>query len=158
MIKIYFRKPIKKFLDRLISRFVGKYIHVELLFSNGESFSSRGRNSKIPGRSKGVGFATINYSHPERWKVYNFINSKLEKALYSECERLSKLNLKYDYVGAIFQAGMQFTGLENKKKFYCNEVIAFVIDKILEPLNMKKAVKSPLHLCKELINKNIILE
>lgn len=154
MIKLYFRKPKKKFLDWLISRFVKKYIHIELRFSNGESFSSRGRNSRKKGRPKGVGFADILYSHPDRWDVYCLIDKyqtgTIENKLYSLCESFAEKKLKYDYLGAIFQVGFNWTGIENKKKYYCNEIVALMINKAVYQISMKAAVKSPLKLCEEL--------
>ena len=156
--RIYFRKPTARPLDRLISSLVGKYIHVELQFSSGISFSSRGRK----GRPKGTSFAEIAYSHPKRWDEYKVVcqHRLFEAEVYRQCRKL--VGRDYDYAGAIFQAGFNLEGIENKNKLYCHEALAIAIYKAMiawgmPPIDLRKAVRSPLGLCRELVKKGVIV-
>ena len=114
-LQLAFRKPQKsKLMDKIIAWRVGKYIHVELVFPEPyvygrNSFSSRGKNSGKQNRRKGVSFAKINYSHPERWDFFS-LPEKLQnevdiKLIRDRCLKIAKTNAKYDTIGAVLWAG-----------------------------------------------------
>ena len=97
---------------------MGLYSHVELVFSNGTSFSSSGRDG-------GARFAEIGYSHKERWEFVKLdIDGEEEKEIWNECKRL--IGKKYDWLGIFFH---QFLPLntQDDDKWWCSEIVAYIL-------------------------------
>lgn len=98
------------------------YTHVELVFSDGLSFSSE----------FGIGprFKNISYSHPERWAEISLLNMELPNEIHTR-HRAKVLNrlredgfIGYDTRGAF---GCSITGRQNPWDFFCSEVVYEVI-------------------------------
>jgi hypothetical protein len=110
-------------LDWLIMLWtMGQYSHVELVFSDGVSFSS----SQWDG---GVRFKKINYSHKERWGFIELeIAEEKEQELREKCEKL--VGKKYDWLGIMFD---QFIPLntQDSDRWWCSEIVAHILD--IEP-------------------------
>jgi len=102
--------------DVLIGIFsLGRYSHVELVFSDGISFSSSLRDG-------GVRFAAIDYDN-ERWDVVDlprFYNDiRVEELLRDDA--LSIVGLGYDKLGAITSI-MPFC-FQRRRRLFCSEMI-----------------------------------
>lgn len=100
-------------LDKTISFFTrGEFSHVELVFSDGVSFSSSYRDN-------GVRFKTIDFG--ERWNIIDinkFLHQK-EETIRSWCE--GQVGCKYDILGAIFQKTFY------QDRWYCSEICSTVL-------------------------------
>ena len=103
-------------------RTFSSYCHVEIKFSNGDSWSS------VDGEG-GVRFKKIAYSHPYRWEFVEIPIDKLpkkyknEQELYEDCKTIKG---HYDWIGIALNEGIPL-GIEDKTKWYCSEVIAFAL-------------------------------
>ena len=110
--KAFQRKSTK--LDILIAIVtLGKYSHVEWVFSDGMCFSSSYRD-------KGTRFKKINLD-PAQWKMYNVICSRQQELkLRAFCEGHEKVG--YDAIGAIFSA-IPFLVIQRTSKYFCSELV-----------------------------------
>jgi hypothetical protein len=89
------------------------YIHVELRFSDGMSFSAE--------YGVGVRKKDIQYSHPERWKKIRIhYPAAMVRHMRYAAETLVLLQLEYDLRGA---AGCAFTGKEDPWDYFCSEFV-----------------------------------
>jgi len=119
--KIAFYKAFQKkatMLDNLIAVFTfGRYSHVELYFSNGESFSISPRE----GESR---FKVIDYT-PEAWDILDLkLTEDEEKKLYAIAKN-EYLGFKYDYIGAVFSASP--VCIQKDERLFCSEVATNII-------------------------------
>ena len=112
----------QKAVHRGISILSSPYTHVELVFSDGISFSSEW----------GIGprFKQINSSHPKRWAKISLLNMELPNEVHSRhrAKVLDRLRaegyINYDIRGAL---GCTITGRQNPWKYFCSEVVYEVI-------------------------------
>lgn len=128
-------------LDNLIGiASLGKYSHVELVFSNGESFSSSPRDGEAR-------FTTIDY-HKDRWEMVEINIPKQEEArLYRLA--LTNIGKKYDYIGAIFS--VLPVCIQNNDKIFCSEVITNLLNQTVKYRHIKDGCNySPSELYNEL--------
>ena len=118
------KKRLRLFIQNIILKWTkGKFCHVELYNpKTGLSFSSRGYKRGDIGR--GVSWANLTYSHPERWDTVI-----LPIRGHKETEVLIRANsiigCKYDLRGAMRKdkAGKG----RSKGRFFCSEAIAFAL-------------------------------
>lgn len=100
-----------KILDKLISWWTGSiFSHVELVFSDGTSFSASIRD-------KGTRFKKIDFKD-KRWKFIN-INTLDEEKIYNDC--LDEIGKGYD-VRSIFLTHFLRFRLEDRRKWNCFEL------------------------------------
>jgi hypothetical protein len=115
--------------------------HVEMLFSDGRSFSST-----LGYGFDGCRFANIAYSHPARWDIITIAvtpgqeNRMLERAN-------SLLGKKYDLFGMLGLATTLKILQPHRDKYWCSEAVAVVINGIL--LDLKSTEITPEQLYKE---------
>ena len=100
----------------------GRFCHVELIFSDGMSFSSQ-EKADSDGSNYGVRFKKIEYSHPERWMFLRF-PIKNESKIRKEASLL--IGNKYDWLGILLYQFLPF-GKENPKAWYCSECTSYVL-------------------------------
>jgi len=111
-----------KFVHKAILTVSDPYTHVELVFSDGVSFSSELRI--------GPRFKQIGYSHPDRWRRVDlpFCGAADEARVRYRADLLATLCqrglVKYDTAGAILCAA---TGHDNPWNFFCSEVVYEVL-------------------------------
>ena len=107
----------------ILLRTLSNYNHCELIFSDGMSFSAgKGRDD-----GNEVGFKKIGYSHPERWDFLDVkITKKQEKQIRLNAEKIHNDNDGYDFLGILFNELIPLD-IENKRKYYCSEVIAVLL-------------------------------
>jgi len=121
MLYLAFAKGQETFFDKMVEwRTGGIHTHVELVFSDGESFSS----SQWDG---GTRFKTINYSNKEKWDMVPIgIYGMGEKAIREYCREL--LGRKYDWrtILRLF-AGKKI--VEDQVKLMCSETCHHVLKK-----------------------------
>jgi len=120
-----------KFYDKLINVWTGNYgySHVELVFSDGVSFSASNREGKVR-------FKEIHYD-PKRWVIINLSFSRAEELAIRKAA-IKLINKKYDWKGVLLH---QFIGriighitsdydiiaLQSKNKWWCSEIVAFLL-------------------------------
>ena len=126
-------KPKRWFVTRIVKIFAGNkgsdwqrnITHVELVFSDGDSFSSSSFDD-------GVRFKRIDYEkHPERWKIINinpFENEGDEQLLKYRC--MDYIKKKYDFWGVIWYFGFnrRKERLQSNDKWWCSEILAFLLE------------------------------
>lgn len=132
------------YTDKIISYWtLGKYSHVEIVFSNKEWFSSSTRDGGT--RFKKIG-------HSDRWDYIQIpCDFHTEKQIYRWCE--TQVGKQYDWIGA-FRIGFGISG--NNDQWYCSEIcsnalmrenlICFKSDQ-MSPNKMFKEVKRKLLPC-----------
>lgn len=111
-----------KAAHRAIAIVSSPHTHVELVFSDGLSFSSE----------FGIGprIKNIFYSHRDRWTIIDlpFITAEMEARIRRRAELLAALCraglIKYDTRGGI---GCLWTGIDRAWKYFCSEVVYDVI-------------------------------
>ncbi len=131
----------------IMVRTLSGFVHVEIKMDNGLSFSSSENDG-------GVRFKRIAYSHPNRWKFIDYDLSKFnrkfknEKELYNFCKKLKDKAVSdadgkntYDWLGIGLTEAIPL-GIEDKLKWYCSEIVSFV-------LGFKKYSIGPGHLLKK---------
>lgn len=109
------------FWDKLIGWWTGgPYSHVELVFSNGECFTSSPRDG-------GVRFKQIDIN-PEHWnRVSITVAAEKEAEIYTWCE--SQVGLKYDWLGILgFVLPIHF---RTRRAWYCSEICSYVLDRFI---------------------------
>ena len=94
----------------------GPYSHVELVFSDGECFTSSPRDG-------GVRFKTIPLS--DKWTVIDIGNKEKEAAVKECCRK--QLGKKYDWLGA-FGCGIGLSWLTSEDKWFCSEIVGFILN------------------------------
>lgn len=105
-------------IDKLIGLWTrGPFSHVELLFSDGVSFSS----SQWDG---GVRFKKIDYSHKERWSFLDIDGIANESEVKYLANKLR--GAKYDWLGIFLYEFLPFN-IQNSKKWYCSEICAHLL-------------------------------
>lgn len=103
-------------------RTLASFCHVELRFSNGDSWSA------VDGEG-GVRFKKIAYTHDYRWEFVDIPLSKLpkqyktEQDVYDYCKTIKG---EYDWMGIFLWEGLPL-GIEDKTKWYCSEVVAYAL-------------------------------
>jgi hypothetical protein len=115
MIKLAFYKGWRgDWIDKLISIWtMGPYSHVELIFSDGMSFSSSIRDD-------GTRFKNIIYD--DKWDIIE-LNFPFDEIKMREfCE--SQNDKPYDLLGVFFSAGLKLN-LQDKNKWFCTEIIGY---------------------------------
>lgn len=95
---------------------LGKYSHVELVFSNGESFS-------ISPRDNGGRFKVIDFDD-EYWDLVELDISPEEEELL-KLESFNHLGMEYDYIGALFSA-TPFC-IQSRRRIFCSEVVVNIL-------------------------------
>lgn len=117
-------------LDGAINAFsgFGGYSHVELVFSDGVSFSSTSRGNDgscvyANGRPKpdGTRFKNIDYrAHPDRWtQVHLGVGPDAEWLMWQFAQ--SELDARYDFAGCA-RFVLPFWK-EHKTKWFCSEIV-----------------------------------
>ena len=128
-------RPKRWLVSRIVKIFAGNkgsdwqrnITHVELVFSNGDSFSSSSFDD-------GARFKKIDYQkHPERWKIFEIdpfggrnVEAE-EQVLKYFCQ--DYVGKKYDFWGVIWYFGFnkRKDRLQNNNKWWCSEIIAWVL-------------------------------
>ncbi len=96
---------------------LGKYVHVEFIFSDGACCSSSGRIG-LNGKPQGVRFAYLNLKL-DHWDIFECpLSEGLESKLRAWCE--SKVGRLYDFLGII---GFRMFGVQDPDKDYCSEFL-----------------------------------
>ena len=109
----------------------GNYSHVELIFSNGESFS-------VSGRDGGARFKEISYD-PEVWDIKEItITEYNEDRIREDAEAL--VGTEYDYVGALSSI-FPFCIKKNNKRLFCSETTVNLINKYYGYKELKDGCK-----------------
>lgn len=112
-------------VDRLILIRSKPYVHVELKFSDGWSFSSSARKDLGAGKCEGVRFKLIDYSHLERWHtIILWVTKEEEARMRVMAELLHSLGLKYDFRAIV---GFLVTGRHNHRAYFCSEVVYAIL-------------------------------
>jgi len=119
----------------------GKYSHVELVFSNEESFSISPRD-KV-GRFKDIVF------HPDRWDFIELnIEAGVELVIREEANKL--LGLSYDYIGAL--TSVLPICIQENDKIFCSEAVANILRYSVKYSYLRDGCKySPVNLHKEIL-------
>jgi hypothetical protein len=95
----------------------GKYSHVELIFSDNMSFSSR---------KDGVRFEKIDYKkHPERWDIFPLALGPTDEEVIRAHAR-KHCGQKYDWVGIVLDRVFG-TSIHGEKQWWCSEIVAHVL-------------------------------
>jgi len=137
--KIAFYKAEKgNIIDKLINLWTGMYgySHVELVFSDGSSFSSSPREGCV--RFKKIDM------NDDKWV---FVDLEIDKLVESKM-RMQALNFigrKYDMFGIIFCFIIPINKQSNDK-WWCSELISFILkwnDYRIDPNTMAKRFKLP---------------
>lgn len=104
---------------RLINRLSGNYgySHVELVFSDGMSFSSSPRDG-------GVRFKAIEFN-PDRWVFFRLRYTPKHEAIIRARAR-SIEGAEYDWLG-IFCHQLLPVGVQNDSKWWCSEAIQWAL-------------------------------
>jgi len=113
-----------KLLDKVIAmRTNGPAVHVELVFSDGTSFSS----SQWDG---GVRFKDIQYEGDTKWALVPLhIPPEKEATVRGVAEILASTKIKYDWKGILgFMLGKSDPGVPDK--FFCSEICVWVLQHI----------------------------
>lgn len=122
--------------EKLIHMRCRDYVHSELVFSDGMSFSSSAQ--KVDGDVEGVRIKWIDYSkHPERWRLDGLVVPEpVEKRMRFKAGVLTELGLGYDFRGII---GFAITGHHNSWKYFCSEAVYDIVasEIFLSTLNYK---------------------
>ena len=109
----------------------GNYSHVELIFSNGESFS-------VSGRDGGARFKEISYN-PEVWDI-----KEIDITDYNESRIREEANLlvgtEYDYIGALSSV-FPFCLQRYNDKLFCSETVVNLINKYYGYKELKDGCK-----------------
>jgi len=112
---------------------LAKYSHCELVFSNGEFFSSSGRDG-------GVRFKKIK-SDEKKWDFFEIkISAENEKKVREFCE--AQIGKKYDWRAIIFSQLFELNR-ENSKKWFCSEICAAALQRVGFLKNEKPHLLSP---------------
>jgi hypothetical protein len=124
------------------------YCHVELIFSDGLSYSAD---------EQGTRFKKIDYSHPERWNIFDFksedfVNPRTGKKYTSEiemrvlAEKIAKTeNDGYDWDNIFIHEGLNLPSIKNNK-WYCSEIDAYIMG---FGIIIKNFALNPGELCRE---------
>lgn len=126
--------------DWVIAIFTGSNCtHCELVFSNGESFSSSPHDD-------GTRFAKINFDDPKKWEVISlpWISVNKEAEIKKFCK--SELDCRYDW-GAVL-LGWLITPAGSTNKWFCTEIVhaairhslKHVVDRWYTPAALKTAL------------------
>jgi len=93
------------------------YSHIEIVFSDGMSFSASPREGKVR-------FKKIDFS-PKRWVFHELEMTELEEAkIRAQAENL--IGRKYDYKGIIGWFVIPIKKQENNQ-WWCSEIIAYLL-------------------------------
>lgn len=123
--------------DKIIATWTrGPYSHVEMVFPDGECFSSSPRDG-------GVRFKKINRSN--KWSSIK-LSIDYNENIRKDCEKY--VGLPYDWYGCMGLT-LGFSRIEEKNKWYCSEICAFILNKYGAELPSKV---SPNTLYKKMIN------
>lgn len=125
-IKIAFYKHSKTLFGRVICALQRKkgfperyarYSHVELVFENGESFSSSEQDGGV--RFKNIDFKTENWDF-----IYVEVTKKSYDAMYKFCQK--QVSNKYGKVGIFFA---QILNINKKKQgtWFCSEIVTYAL-------------------------------
>lgn len=125
--KIAFYKQEKGFwLDHTIDYMTGRkgYSHCELVFDNNKGLNPNYDYTKaccfgISGRENNSRYTKINLLNGN-WDIYEIDLDLDELKVYQNCKNY--LNLKYDYVGIMFDWIIPF-GIQISSKWYCSELV-----------------------------------
>ena len=125
----FYRAEHGSLIDKIIDWTTGNrgFCHVELVFSDGRSFSSRA--------GEGVGFKDINYDSQKeagKWKIITFDVTPEQEAIMMAFAK-SKVGKKYDYLGAI---GVVLHNPDDPGHYFCSEIVSLTLMKanVLPPL------------------------
>lgn len=139
MVSVAFYTGSKGLYESLISIFAGIPTHCELLFSDGMCFSSSNRDG-------GLRFKKIEFN-PDKWIIIDIPRSN-EGQARAYCESLEKDNSGYDYLGTL----LGWLGIHSKRKWFCSEVTARVLQESGVALDVDPETVSPYMLYEELVN------
>lgn len=129
--KLAFKKPktlIQKFIAWWIRHDMpikGKrFYHVELILDDGTAFSATTRDG-----TRYISSRFLGYQDCDKWEVVELpVCYKTEIKKEVVLRRIQDiLDLKYDYLGLFFQQGLKMIHIDDKKKFYCSEAIAYCL-------------------------------
>ena len=101
----------------------GKYIHVELIFPEPYIYVTNSFSSRITGPR----FKKIKYNN--RYWDFVTLDKKYQDDILlirERCFSIVKVLPKYDFVGAVFEAGYDIP-LEIRERWYCSELIAYIL-------------------------------
>jgi hypothetical protein len=107
-------------LDKLIALATsGPFSHVEIILKDNISFSSSSRDH-------GTRFKyNINFNSGS-WELLDLSKFNLDyNSMFNFCNL--QINKPYDYIGTFFGAGLNLD-MECKKKWFCSEIIAKILD------------------------------
>lgn len=105
---------LNKILHRSIICYNG-FSHVELVFSNGISFSSSKRDG-------GTRFKTIDYGN--NWEIINVQSLYTEDEIFQKAVTLD--GLKYDWLGLFLHEFIPLD-IEDRKSWWCSEVVCYLL-------------------------------
>jgi uncharacterized protein YycO len=102
----------------IMLRTLGAYSHVELVFSDGVSFSSSAADG-------GVRFKNIDYSDEYRWTFIPLnVTKEVESIIRETCNK--EVGKPYDWVGILFDQLFKFNTQDNNA-WWCSELIGYVL-------------------------------
>lgn len=115
---IFYKTPKATWVDRVVSWWTNSpYTHCELRFSDGENFSSSGRDG-------GVRFKYFDLK-PGHWSIIDLnVTEAQERSMRRVSERY--LGKKYDFLGIL--GFLYFRTYGHKDKWYCSEICAHVLN------------------------------
>jgi hypothetical protein len=146
-VDIAFKKAWHPWLDNWTALFIWiksgfkNVCHVEIAFSNGQSWSSEPQyiEDNTGKKKHGVRFKRISYSHRDwwffvRWDLNDprFKQYTSEQALYDECKKL--VGCGYDFLGCFGEA-IDNNNVQDNSDYYCSEAVATVMG--IKPAQIK---------------------
>lgn len=109
------RRWMAKFADWITGNY--GYSHVELIFSNGLSFSSSDRDG-------GTRFKNIKYD-PSRWVIYEIpASASYEYRTFHRAKEIA--GQKYDYLGILFYHLIPIK-LQGNNRWWCDEAVSYAL-------------------------------
>jgi hypothetical protein len=126
MLKLaFYRAGSGDLIDRMIDACSGKYgySHVELVFNDGEAFSSSPFDLMPDGATFGVRFKPIDFTkHPERWAFHELpaISAADEAAIRDWAGQCAREGHPYDFAAICHFVDPWIS--ENPNDYFCSEV------------------------------------
>lgn len=129
----FYRGKYGNYLDKLICIFTGSpYSHCELIFSDGQSFSSSPRDN-------GVRFKPIFYE-PQKWVMIELpVEPADEAKVRAWCQ--ARVGKKYDYSGVLGFVLPFFK--QDDDDYYCSEICLMALKLAFAELAKKRNKVSP---------------
>jgi hypothetical protein len=137
MMYLSFYKGKGNWMDKIIkARTNGDVAHVEIVFSDGISFSSSQWD-------KGVRFKQIEYKGDDKWVLVPLhFSPEIEKFLRDRAELLAEMKIAYDWRGILgFMIGKKNPGASNK--LFCSEICTMLCQDAGAFLHLSPSETSP---------------